>query len=71
MPDPRGVLAGQVGTDAWTTKNDEKGYCFKLGSEQRCRRLGSEKNGILVEKGSFQHKPVIRGKNANVTIVGQ
>ena len=38
---PPGVLAGQVGTDAWTKKKnkktDEKWY-FKLGSEQRCHR---------------------------------
>ena len=36
--EPR-VLAGQVRTDALTTK----GYFFKLGSEQRCHRLGSDK----------------------------
>ena len=26
---------------------------FFLGSEQRCHRLGSDKNGILVESGRF------------------
>ena len=48
-PWPPRVLASQAGTDAWRKKkkkkkkNDEKGYFFKLGSEQRCHRLGSEK----------------------------
>ena len=33
-------------------KNMRKGTFFKLGSAQRCRRLGSE-NGILVGKSRF------------------
>ena len=34
-----GALARQLGTDA-RTKNDEKWYFSKLGSAQRCHRLG-------------------------------
>ena len=60
MPDPRGLLAGPVGTDAWRNKNDEEGYLFKLCSEQRCHRLGSEKNGILMEKGKFSAQAVYK-----------
>ena len=41
---PAGLLACQIGTDAWITK-------YELGNEQRRHRSGSEKNGILVENG--------------------
>ena len=46
-----------------------KGTFFKLGSAQRCHRLGSEKLNFSGKRVGLQHTSdtiaVIRGKNAN------
>ena len=49
------VLASQLGTDARKKKkkNMREGTFFKLGSVQRCHRLGSEKWPFSEKRVSF------------------
>ena len=55
MPDPRELLAGQVSTDAWTTKHDEKVFFFfsQAGQWTVLSLCRVRKKGILVENGRF------------------
>ena len=67
---PPGVLAGQVDTDAWTKKNDEKGF-FLAGQSAALSSLKVRKKIAFSWKiVVFRHKPDIKsvngGKNTNM-----